>query len=62
VHELRGGHSNVAFDYRIMATRKGYENVRLAEERPIAAPRIRRRNAPLKARAPLEPFVPGHER
>jgi hypothetical protein len=33
VHELRGGHSSVAFDYRIMATRKGYEGVRLAEER-----------------------------
>jgi hypothetical protein len=31
VHELRGGHSNVAFDYRIMARRKGYENIRLAD-------------------------------
>ena len=60
VHELRGGHSSVAFDYRIMATRKGYENVRLAEERPIAAPRIPRRSVPLKARAPFEPLVPGH--
>lgn len=31
VHELRGGHSNVAFDYRIMAKRSGFENVRLAD-------------------------------
>ena len=31
VHELRGGHSHVAFDYRIMAKRSGYESVRLAD-------------------------------
>lgn len=31
VHELRGGHSNIAFDYRIMAHRKGYEKVRLED-------------------------------
>ena len=31
VHELRGGHSAIAFDYRIMAKRAGYENVRLAD-------------------------------
>jgi hypothetical protein len=31
VHELRGGHSGIAFDYRIMAKRAGYENVRLAD-------------------------------
>jgi hypothetical protein len=31
VHELRGGHSNVPFDYRIMARRKGYESIRLAD-------------------------------
>jgi hypothetical protein len=31
VHEQRGGHSNIAFDYRIMAKRVGYENVRLAD-------------------------------
>jgi hypothetical protein len=31
VHEQRGGHSNVAFDYRIVAKRSGYENVRLAD-------------------------------
>ncbi|HTW58877.1 MAG TPA: hypothetical protein VMD99_12175 [Terriglobales bacterium] len=31
VHELRGGHSSIAFDYRIMAKRVGYENVRMKD-------------------------------
>jgi hypothetical protein len=31
VRELGGGSANIAFDYRIMARRKGYENVRLAD-------------------------------
>ncbi len=31
VHELRGGISNIAFDYRIMAKRNGFETVRLAD-------------------------------
>ena len=31
VHELGGGTSNVAFDYRIIAKRKNYEAVRLAD-------------------------------
>jgi hypothetical protein len=31
VHELRGGTSNIGFDYRIMAKRSGFENVRLAD-------------------------------
>jgi hypothetical protein len=31
VRELGGGTSNIAFDYRIMAARKGYENVRFAD-------------------------------
>ncbi len=31
VHELGGGNSSVAFDYRITAKRSGYENVRLAD-------------------------------
>jgi hypothetical protein len=31
VRELGGGRSNVAFDYRIVAKRTGYENVRLAD-------------------------------
>jgi hypothetical protein len=32
VHELGGGTSSIAFDYRIMAKRKGYESVRLADK------------------------------
>jgi hypothetical protein len=31
VHEQGGGTSSIAFDYRIMAKRKGYENVRLED-------------------------------
>jgi hypothetical protein len=31
VHELRGGKSSVDFDYRIVARRKGYEAVRMAD-------------------------------
>ena len=31
VHEQRGGRSNIAFDYRIVAKRIGYENVRLED-------------------------------
>jgi hypothetical protein len=31
VRELRRGHSNISFDYRIMARRKGYESVRLED-------------------------------
>ncbi len=31
VHELGGGHSSIAFDYRIMAKRAGYETVRLKD-------------------------------
>jgi hypothetical protein len=31
VHELGGGVSNIAFDYRIMARRKGFESTRLAD-------------------------------
>jgi hypothetical protein len=35
VRELGGGTSNIAFDYRIMAKRKGYENVRLADKTAV---------------------------
>ncbi|MGP0071789.1 MAG: hypothetical protein ACLPWF_07640 [Bryobacteraceae bacterium] len=31
VHELGGGTSNIAFDYRIVAKRSGYENIRLED-------------------------------
>jgi hypothetical protein len=32
VHELGGGTSSVAFDYRIMAKRKGFESIRMADK------------------------------
>lgn len=35
VRELGGGTSNIAFDYRIMAKRRGYENVRLADKTAV---------------------------
>jgi hypothetical protein len=35
VHELGGGTSNIAFDYRIMAKRKGYETIRLADKTAV---------------------------
>jgi hypothetical protein len=35
VRELGGGTSNVAFDYRIMAQRKGYESIRLADKTAV---------------------------
>lgn len=31
VHELHGGRSSVAFDYRVVAHRKGYENIRMED-------------------------------
>jgi len=37
VRELGGGKANIAFDYRIMARRKGYENVRLADKTKLFA-------------------------
>jgi hypothetical protein len=32
VKELGGGTSNIAFDYRIMAKRKGFESIRMADK------------------------------
>ena len=32
VRELGGGVSNIGFDYRIMAKRRGYESIRLADK------------------------------
>ena len=38
VHELGGGISNIGFDYRIMARRKGYENIRLEDRTAVFNP------------------------
>jgi hypothetical protein len=46
VHELHHGHSSLGFDYRIMARRKGYENLRLADKTKQFAPRPKRREGP----------------
>jgi hypothetical protein len=37
VRELGGGHSTLSFDYRIVAKRKGYEQVRLADKTAMMA-------------------------
>jgi len=37
VHELGGGQSNVSFSYRIVALRRGYENVRLEDQTEMVA-------------------------
>jgi hypothetical protein len=51
VRELSGGSSTVSFDYRIVAHRKGYENVRMREFRAsetlIAQMRARAAKPPL---------------
>jgi hypothetical protein len=47
VHELRNGHSSIAFDCRIMAKRKGYEQIRLADKTKVMnLSRPRRREGP----------------
>jgi len=68
VHELRGGHSQVAFDYRVMAKRKGYEDVRMQdvtaafanmkEESEAVAARVEERKADLKMHPPRRPEIP----
>lgn len=58
VRELGGGTSDIAFDYRIMAKRRGYEAIRLVDKTsqfaalPIAA---QRRSTPLRAPIPKTP-------
>jgi hypothetical protein len=67
VHEQRGGHSNIAFDYRIVAKRVGYENVRLQDlteqfnKRETDRKNTRRRvrpsaNPQTKATTPMPPL------
>ena len=59
VRELRRGSSNVAFDYRIVVRRKGYENIRL--EDVTAKLRIHERptkSVPLAIPIPVRPVPP----
>jgi hypothetical protein len=66
VKELGGGTSNIAFDYRIMAKRKGFEQVRLAdrtkafslENRPIKPTGSRAKHARSGQYAPPELILP----
>ncbi len=58
VHEQRGGHSNIAFDYRVVAKRTGYENVRLAdvtEQYKRQEEELRLRLAPRASQRPMQP-------
>jgi hypothetical protein len=58
VHELRGGHSSIAFDYRVMARRKGYESIRLADKTKIMESMRRKRQSAMRVADPHGPPVP----
>jgi hypothetical protein len=59
VRELGGGQSSIAFDYRIVARRKGFENLRLADATEIAkVPAIKRKQGPVSKPEPLKPVAP----
>jgi hypothetical protein len=53
VRELGGGQSNVAFGYRIVALRRGFENVRMAD----MTEQWKKVNAPLPKAAPGPRFT-----
>ncbi len=56
VHELAGGRTSIAFDYRIMARRKGYENIRLADKTQVINEVANdTTTAPVAPRAPRKP-------
>ena len=56
VHELGGGRSNVAFDYRIVALRRGYENMRLEDETAMVA-KVKE-NVPKPSAIPAKRWTP----
>jgi hypothetical protein len=62
VHEQRGGHSNVAFDYRIVARRKGFEKIRMADKtqqfQDVAATSERGRAGGKRPPRAVPPVVP----
>jgi hypothetical protein len=62
VRELSGGTSAISFDYRIIAKRKGYENIRMADKtKEFEVPKLALRR-PVSARAsvkPAPPILPG---
>jgi hypothetical protein len=57
VRELGGGKSSIAFDYRIVAERRGFENIRMADKTELFRPGVmlkkaKRRSSPLRAPTP----------
>jgi hypothetical protein len=58
VRELGGGASSIHFDYRIMALRKNYENVRFADHTKDHDPRkeMLRRGSPAKSEGQAGPI------
>ncbi|HEV2425307.1 MAG TPA: hypothetical protein VGZ29_10815 [Terriglobia bacterium] len=61
VRELGGGTATVAFDYRIVARRRGFENVRLQEvQLPQVSPEMKARVASVQAIRPVA--LPSHPR
>jgi hypothetical protein len=63
VRELGGGTSNIAFDYRIVAERRGYENIRMADKtllfgRAAGLKHSHHPAAPLRAPTPKRPEEP----
>jgi hypothetical protein len=74
VHELGGGTSSIAFDYRVMAKRAGFENKRLedvtdryrmaaklAQTRGMQPPSAAAANAPIRIAAPALAPAPAHK-
>jgi hypothetical protein len=57
VRELRGGRSGVGFDYRIVARRKGYESIRLADLTDTIE-RAKGQAEERKAKASAKPVTP----
>jgi hypothetical protein len=56
VHELGGGQTNVAFEYRIVALRRGYEDARLEDETAMVA-KVKD-NMPKPSAMPAERWMP----
>jgi hypothetical protein len=57
VHELGGGASSITFDYRVMARRKGYEQIRLADKTELVNELVSE-TASMPTRSPLRPGKP----
>jgi hypothetical protein len=58
VLELEGGKSDIDFDYRIVARRKGYENIRLADKTKQLEPPMITGRKPVEQKWPTRPLVP----